>query len=242
MALVWIVVPLLVVGACIVGALRLRARGNREATGIVLEVTALVSMAGVFVASVVAPIVRLVDRTSVASHQAGRLTWQVDGLPVTLSDAGVAAVYQPGRTPADGQTLIPGASLTDTQTTAVATFDHPGWADVMATTGSTVIGGLIVVAAVFFLWRVVRTVRRGDPFDPANVARLYTVGCLFLAGAAFSWVSSLFTFGALADLSDYADWSVELGFTQLVLGLVVVLVAEVFRQGITLRRDTEGLV
>ncbi|MDR3068815.1 MAG: DUF2975 domain-containing protein [Cellulomonas sp.] len=241
-SLIWLVVMLLVLGGGIVGVLRFRPVGP-WGTGVVLEGIALLVMVGVFVAEVVAPLARLANRTYVASHQEGRLTWQIDDLPVTLDEAGVAAVYAPGRTEAgEGWTRIPGVSLTDPQTTALAKFDHPGWVDFMATTGSTVLNGLVVVAAIFFLWRVARTIRSGNPFDPANTRRLYTVGVLFLVGAGLSWAGAFFTFVALGPLSDYVDWSVEMRLDLLVLGLVVVTVAEVFRRGVTLRQDTEGLV
>ena len=239
----WIVVVLVVVLVLggVVGAVWLRPADSRG-LGIVLEVAALLYMVVVFVATVIAPLARLANRTYVVSRQEGRLTWQIDDLPVTLNDAGVAAVYEPGRTAADGWAEIPGSYLTGPQTTVGVKLDHPGWVDFMATTGSTVLGGLVVVVAVFFLWRVVRTVRLGNPFDPANTRRLYTVGTLFLVGAALSWVGSAFTFAALARMSDYVDWSVQMSLDQFFLGLVVVMVAEVFRQGIKLRRDTEGLV
>ncbi len=242
MSLVWLVVTLLVLGGGIVAVLRFR-RVGAWGTGVVLEGAALLVMVSAFVAEVVAPLARLGNRTYNASHQEGRLTWQVDDLPVTLNDSGVAAVYEPGRAEAgESWTTIPGANLTDPQTTALVKFDHPGWVDFMATTGSTVLSGLVVVAAIFFLWRVVRTIRFGNPFDPANGRRLYAAGALFLVGAGLSWVGAFFTFVALDPLSDVVDWSVEMRLDQLVLGLVVVLVAEVFRRGAQLRQDTEGLV
>jgi len=241
LSLTWLVAGLLILGGGIAGALWLRSAGSKG-VGIVLEVVAWLYMAVAFVAEVVAPLARLGNRTYWWSRFEGRFTWQIDDLPVTLNDAGVAAVYEPGRTEADGWTQIPGAYLTDPQTTALVRFDHPGWVDFMATTGSTVLSGLIVTVGIFFLWRVVRTIRLGDPFDPANTRRLYTAGTLFLVGAAFSWVGGFFTFVVLGWLSDYVDWSVNLPLDQFVLGFVVVMIAEVFRQGTRLRRDTEGLV
>lgn len=253
MSLLWVVVVLLVLGGGIVAAWRLRSVGSWGAA-VFLEVAALLYMVAVFVGNVVAPLLRMGNRTYIESRQEGSLAWQVDDLPVTLNDAGVAAVYDPGRTTDDGwapisclvqvddQCVRSYGYLTDPQTTASVKFAHPGWADFMATTGSTVLSGLIVVAAVFFLWRVVRTIRWSNPFDPGNARRLYTAGVLFLAGAVFSWLSASFTFVALADLSDYVDWSVTFDLNQFLLGLVVVMVAEVFRQGIRLRHDTEGLV
>ncbi|MCL2465907.1 MAG: DUF2975 domain-containing protein [Micrococcales bacterium] len=239
-----IIVALLIFGGVIGVAWRYRSAGSK-AVGIVLEAVAWLFIVVLVVAQVVSPLLRLVNRTYNESRAEEKLTWQVDDLPVTLNEAGVDAVYGKGVTQqaeVNGWADVHGAYLTEPQTAALVKLQHPSPVDFMATTGSTIIGGLIVVAGVVFLLRVLRTVRRGTPFDPANVKWLYSAGICFLGAGAFVWVSAFFTFFSLDRLSDHVFWAVEIPLTPLILGLVVIVVAEVFRQGLKLSRDTEGLV
>ncbi|MCL2423645.1 MAG: DUF2975 domain-containing protein [Micrococcales bacterium] len=241
-SLVWIVAGLLVLAVLAVvvyGAWRVR---STRGIGIVVEGAALLFLAVAFVGFVVAPLVRMANRTYVESRCEGHLVWQVDDLPVTLNDAGIAAVYEPGRTEADGWAQVHNVYISEPHTTALVKFQQPGWVDFMATTGSTVLGGLVFTAAVFFLWRVARTIRGDEPFAPANAKRLYAAALLFLVGGAWSWVSVAIALVAMGDLADYVDSAVELPADQILLGLVVGMLAVVFQRGITLRRDTEGLV
>jgi hypothetical protein len=67
--------------------------------------------------------------------------------------------------------------------------------------------GLLAMVILYLLLRIVRTLRAGDPFVPANATRLTSMGFLTAVG-----------------------------------GLLLIGLAEVFRQGTRLREDVEGLV
>jgi len=106
----------------------------------------------------------------------------------------------------------------------------------------------IALAFVFVeeLRRIIRTVERGDPFVPANAARLnrmgwYAVGALVVQ----------FPLGFAADVVEQAPQAGEGGSTivtgdfsleSLVLALVLFVLARVFRHGAAMREDLEGTV
>ena len=210
--------------------------------GVSLEVVAWLWMVVVAVGGVVVPLVRLGNRAYVAWRRGEG--WQTDTFQAVLTDQGVAAVYGTSATPLDGSVASDGFSITAPQTTAQVTIDHPGLADVLVTTGLPVLGSLIAVAGVFFLWRTVRTVRQGNPFDPRNATRLYAAGIVFLAGALLALLLGT-VLGSFVALNTNLFLSTSPGgpdFTLVFFGLVLVMLGEVFRQGTRLRRDTEGLV
>ena len=105
------------------------------------------------------------------------------------------------------------------------------------------VAALPMVAAVHvFLSRllaVVDTVRDGDPFVPANAARLRTI-----AWCGFAIESLRRVFGVFAGLMDAAGSNIPWSFSLngwLAVGLLFVL-AQVFAEGTRLRDDLHGMV
>ncbi|MCL2089652.1 MAG: DUF2975 domain-containing protein [Micrococcales bacterium] len=210
-------------------------------------------MLGVTYSGIVAPLVRLVSRTFF--QRAGEeFAWQaVDPLPVVLNGEGIAAVYGSGAEcagPACGVSspqwvTVDGASLTP-QTTAEVMFDRLGWAEFLATTGSNLLESLLLLVGLFALYRLIRTIRQYNPFDPRNAGRLYFAGAAFMISAAVSWVLGANLGGYIVTndptLSRLVLVVGELDFTPAVFGIGLILMGEVFRVGTRLRSDTAGLV
>lgn len=112
---------------------------------------------------------------------------------------------------------------------------------------------LVAVAALTaWLWwtlsRVVGSARSGDPFVAANARRLTLIGALVLVGpylvvaveqAIVQWKLATSTASGKADVvfrwEDLSLW--PLGF-----GLAVLALAAVWRRGVAMREDLEGLV
>jgi hypothetical protein len=105
--------------------------------------------------------------------------------------------------------------------------------------------GLLVVAALWQLWGLLRSARRGDPFTIANVWRLRQFGWLLLLGwplvaylttALKEWLASSLPANETGGL-----FAPPIGGA-LVFGLAVLALAEVFAHGLRLREDVEGTV
>jgi Protein of unknown function (DUF2975) len=104
---------------------------------------------------------------------------------------------------------------------------------------------LVALAVILYLLRIVRTLRRGDPFVPENARRLTSIALLVAVGGTLGNFVNHVAMDSLAQRSAAshivaAVYSVS--FLPLVIGLAVAFLAEVFRQGTRLREDVEGLV
>jgi hypothetical protein len=103
------------------------------------------------------------------------------------------------------------------------------------------------LGAVFFytLFEIVRSVDKGDTFDPANARRLAKMGWLSVAaqlltiplGAIALWAEKILPDGDGAFETDFG-----FGGGGIVLTLVLFILARVFRQGAAMREDLEGTV
>ncbi|MDR0626572.1 MAG: DUF2975 domain-containing protein, partial [Bifidobacteriaceae bacterium] len=87
--------------------------------------------------------------------------------------------------------------------------------------------------------------RRGSPFNGANVRRLYAAGIITMwGGVADLAVSGVGPLAASASPSldglVYPSTLLQFGFVG--VGTVFIVVADVFRRGLILQRETEGLV
>jgi hypothetical protein len=105
--------------------------------------------------------------------------------------------------------------------------------------------GLLIVAALWQLWGLLRAARQGDPFTTANVWRLRQFGWLLLLG----WPLVAFVTMVLKEwlaMTPPADktgglFAPPIG-GMLLFGLAVLVLAEVFAHGLRLREDVEGTI
>lgn len=96
---------------------------------------------------------------------------------------------------------------------------------------------IVVMSAVllFTLRRVVLTVERRNPFDPANPGRLRTIALLLAAIELVRWGTLLILAPEQVDLNEDIDrW-----FGSALSVLVVIVLAEAFREGARLRAEAE---
>jgi len=97
----------------------------------------------------------------------------------------------------------------------------------------------LATSALIFrlLLRIVATLRVGDPFHPQNVRRLHQIGAAFATVTLGVWVGQFlvarFVRGAMAapSLFDLITPSFAV--------VIIVVIAEVFREGARLRREAE---
>lgn len=108
------------------------------------------------------------------------------------------------------------------------------------------IGGPIVGIAVTWLIRsIIRSVRSGDPFTRANERRLWQIAGLVGVGATvvsmLEGVARTFIFQRSA-AADLVPIGIDISFLPLIAAGVIAVLATVWRSGVGLRDDVEGLV
>lgn len=121
----------------------------------------------------------------------------------------------------------------------------PNFQQQLGLIGAPVLAGLLTLAALFMLLRVVRTLRAGDPFVPENATRLFVIaGLVGLGGQAAALLVAWGRLGILEHprVAPYVLREFDVSFLPLPAGLAIAVLAEVFRQGARLRREVEGLV
>lgn len=103
---------------------------------------------------------------------------------------------------------------------------------------------LLALFVVVLLRRIVRSVLAGDPFVDENVRRLRIIGWL-VAVSPILLVIAQFARSELVARSSVADLALEsihVAFLPILVGGLLLVLAEVFAAGVRLRQDTEGLV
>ncbi len=149
-------------------------------------------------------------------------------------------------TVAGGGELVAGDALEMTLPDAsTVVVNDPDTRQLLGLVGSEVLAALLAIAVIAMLLAVVRTLRRGDPFVPANARRLYTIAMTVgFGGVAVELLQAWGEFSVLSHpaIEPYVIEGAELSFMPLVAGLGIAVAAEVFRQGAALREEVEGLV
>lgn len=104
---------------------------------------------------------------------------------------------------------------------------------------------ILVAAGIWLVLQIVRSTRLGDPFTAANEQRLWALAVLVgVGGTAYQFVAAFLRM-LLIQRSAAADMFVmtaTLSFLPLVFGLLIALLAAVWRLGIDLREDVEATI
>ncbi|MEO6572174.1 MAG: DUF2975 domain-containing protein [Ilumatobacteraceae bacterium] len=159
----------------------------------------------------------------------------VDGLLGSLTTATDRAVAQSGVTP-----VHPTAPVeVDFRITAPTSMQRLLW--VIA----QISGPLLALAITWMVYGLIRSVRSGDPFTAANERRLWTIAGLVGVGATVVAV-----FGGIVRMiilqrsaaADLVPVTVDIGFLPLIAAGMIAVLASVWRSGVALRADVDGLV
>jgi hypothetical protein len=103
------------------------------------------------------------------------------------------------------------------------------------------------IAVAWLLFQLLRSTRAGEPFTRRNVRRINTIAFIVGVGGVLTQYAQSFADSAIyttGRLPDGADLYFEMRLTPLpmVAAIVIGLIGEVFRRGVQLRDDVEGLV
>jgi hypothetical protein len=115
--------------------------------------------------------------------------------------------------------------------------DIPGGA--LAIVALTIAAFALIYAFAACLAKIIATVRHGDPFTLANAARLTRMAWLAVTVQAINIFQSLMSTYVS---SDTFQMNVTVSLTGLAVGLVLFVLARVFRHGAAMREDLEGTV
>ncbi len=104
--------------------------------------------------------------------------------------------------------------------------------------------GALALAGLVLLHRMVRDTARGETFIHANARRMTILGALVIAGTPAGVIGDTCRQVLLerSQVAAFVNPAVTLHLWPVVIGLVVAVLGEVFRQGARLREDVEGLV
>jgi hypothetical protein len=120
-----------------------------------------------------------------------------------------------------------------------ATRSQLGWA-----AGRDLVPGVVLVAALWLVRSLLRSVRDRDPFTESNVRRLRTLALVVLIGVPVAiFVSSIFA-STLAHSARLHSSGTEITMPgpALLGGLALFVLAEIFAAGVRMRDDLEGTV
>jgi DUF2975 family protein len=126
----------------------------------------------------------------------------------------------------------------------IVNIEDPSALQVGLSTILDLIPWVIGISALLILRAIVGSIKDGDPFGRANVARLRKLGIILLVFPLVAIVMSILL-GGILDTTPHAG-SVSNAFTidpgPVAAGLGVLVLAEVFAQGVRMREDIEGTV
>lgn len=121
----------------------------------------------------------------------------------------------------------------------------PTWRDRLVYAGPVLFAQALALTVLVLLWRIVGTVARGEVFIRENARRMLAIGLVVAVGGSLAqvlrylgWVDMIEHSAAAGVVK--AEWSFS--FLPLLVGAVILLLAEVFRQGVRMRADVEGFV
>jgi hypothetical protein len=104
--------------------------------------------------------------------------------------------------------------------------------------------GLLLIAGLWLLRNILRSVREGDPFTAANVRRLRIIGLLFLVGGPVAEIVASAFDQALATSAGLHGFGMGISIPGPgpIAGIGVFVLAEVFAYGVRLRDEAEGTI
>ena len=121
----------------------------------------------------------------------------------------------------------------------------PTLQDRLSFAGPELAAQALMLLVLWLLWRIVRTVPTAEVFTAANARRIVATGlAVAVGGSAVQLLGYAAHKGIVARsaAAGIVDVAFSFSFVPLVVGAVVLLLDEVFRQGVRLRAEVDGLV
>lgn len=142
---------------------------------------------------------------------------------------------------------VPGANVEVSQVRATASVPMsavPAGFLALAWLALAVLSALVLLF-LYHLRRLFQQVRRGAPFDPVNATRLRWMGILLLAGVVWKLVTNVWLSLTISRMlegpGDRLGTGLDLNVPLILVALVLIALAEIFRRGAALE-DEQALV
>ena len=104
----------------------------------------------------------------------------------------------------------------------------------------------LILAIVYNLRKIFRSLRAGEPFAYENFARLQRIGFFILSFAILDFGKSLFNRHLLQqnfwNHGKYYSAKLSFGIDVILIGLVILVLAEIFRHGYKLKTENESFI
>lgn len=129
--------------------------------------------------------------------------------------------------------------------TATVEFDGPSTGQRWAWSLWQAAGPLLSAAGLAIVLAMLRSARTGDPFDRVNLRRLQALTVLVLIGGTLVSWGGAFVRRWLLDNSAVADivpMDFQFTFLPIIGGVLLGVLAEVWRRGVAMRTELEGLI
>jgi hypothetical protein len=92
---------------------------------------------------------------------------------------------------------------------------------------------------LYLLMRILEPVGAGEPFHPKTPNRLRMMGCVVVIGSLLQTVfcGALLNWWTVTESGAHFSWAID--FDAIFMGIVLIVLAEVFRRGYALRTESE---
>lgn len=124
-------------------------------------------------------------------------------------------------------------------------FWGPTALDRLAYAGPSLLTAILTLVVLLLLYRIVTTIDRGEVFSTTNAVRIrWIAATVGIGGVAAQFIEYWAHQGMIARSAAAGLVQAQLHFSAapLLAGALILVLAEVFRQGVRLRHDVEGLV
>ncbi len=169
------------------------------------------------------------------AQAAGGIVWLTDAT-VVVDDVGLMQGAGSFHTERSGDVLLEA-------TKGQLTFEHSTFTERLAVSVPALVLGITITLAAWLLIGVVRRTQEGDPFTRHNATALTRAALIALVGGSLWMLVDALGRGYLTDQGPW-DLAAHSTFSLAPLAAagVLLVIAGVFRQGVVLREETEGLV
>jgi hypothetical protein len=121
----------------------------------------------------------------------------------------------------------------------------PSWQDRIGFAGPSLLSQALALLVLWLLWRIVRTISTTEVFTAANARRMVGVGlAVAIGGSAVQLIGYIAQRDIVARsaAARVLDAAFSFSFAPMLVGAIVLVLAEVFRHGVALRAEVDGLV